>query len=560
MNRYEELKKINYEKVFAEIYSIMEDEFLKDNFYMVLLCYILWKLKIKQYNSPVLMLEQAFEIEKSQCYFDYIEDVLFYLDESDKWKDVVTLSDKYSEEEIASCVVFITCNEEERMQDGLLQLIDSLLEITDNDYIGEYLARDYTFNLYSKSKHPNSAYKGHECSHADWNLAVFRKEVLHYRKYETACNISEEECFDKIFINSEIDRPYDIRGELDFEVNEIWENFPKQVSFVWECCGIAVHSLKESGRAVAIITAGDLSGKSSERVRKFLIKNKYIEGVIALPDKMFTSTWINTYLVILKANSEKVKFCDAREFYIKSRNNGKRINIITNEIAEKILDDYLNIGKNTALVSNDVIVENNDSVLMPQRYVKNNSFENVICLEEVTEKISRGISLSASEIDELLSAVKTRNLCIFPSCISNGIISNVFYLKEQQFKIKINTAYPGDVIISKTGNPYKAAVADNYYIVIGNLYILRVDAGKMNPYYLKCFLESEKGQKELEKMSVGAKTPLISVGNLKKIQIPIYKPDKQTELESMAEDLTHEMEKQYKEFNVRMGELNNLFQ
>ena len=45
-------------------------------------------------------------------------------------------------------------------------------------------------------------------------------------------------------------------------------------------------------------------------VRKFLCTGGFIEGVILLPDKMYSNTWINPYMLVMGRNNKVVKFLD----------------------------------------------------------------------------------------------------------------------------------------------------------------------------------------------------------------------------------------------------------
>ena len=145
--------------------------------------------------------------------------------------------------------------------------------------------------------------------------------------------------------------------------------------------------------------------------------------------------------------------------------------------------------------------------------------------------------------------------CVTPASLSNGVISKAVYFDQDSFTKKINYTSYGDILINKTGKPIKAAVADGKYVVVGNTYILQLEYGSINPYYLKCFLESSKGQAEIEKYAVGANTPLISIENLKKIEIPVFDKEKQEEIAKEAEALTRQLQ----EAVYRMDDLDEMF-
>lgn len=55
----------------------------------------------------------------------------------------------------------------------------------------------------------------------------------------------------------------------------------------------------------------------------------------------------------------------------------------------------------------------------------------------------------------------------------------------------------------------------------GNMYVIELDEGRVNPYFLKAYLESEQGTKALSQIMVGATLPNIPVDNLRKLVIPL---------------------------------------
>ena len=56
--------------------------------------------------------------------------------------------------------------------------------------------------------------------------------------------------------------------------------------------------MKESGKAVAIMTNGATWNSSDKKIRKFFIENGYVEAVISLPAKLFNGFAIPTTLIV----------------------------------------------------------------------------------------------------------------------------------------------------------------------------------------------------------------------------------------------------------------------
>jgi restriction endonuclease S subunit len=55
----------------------------------------------------------------------------------------------------------------------------------------------------------------------------------------------------------------------------------------------------------------------------------------------------------------------------------------------------------------------------------------------------------------------------------------------------------------------------------GNLYVIELDKDKINPYFLKAYLESESGKAALSRVAVGATLLNLPVEGLKKVIIPL---------------------------------------
>lgn len=81
-----------------------------------------------------------------------------------------------------------------------------------------------------------------------------------------------------------------------------------------------VKHLKESGRLIAILPHGVLfRGQGEGKIREWLIREKMINTVIGLPDKLFLNTNIPVCLLILERNSPNILFIDASKDFQKNQ-------------------------------------------------------------------------------------------------------------------------------------------------------------------------------------------------------------------------------------------------
>jgi len=106
---------------------------------------------------------------------------------------------------------------------------------------------------------------------------------------------------------------------------------------------------KKFGSRLAIVFSGSPmfsggAGSGESDIRKWIIENDWLEGIIALPEQMFYNTGINTYIWVLtnrKAKNRKgrIQLFDAREFYIPMRKSqgSKRRKIGEGEVDDGII-------------------------------------------------------------------------------------------------------------------------------------------------------------------------------------------------------------------------------
>lgn len=127
-----------------------------------------------------------------------------------------------------------------------------------------------------------------------------------------------------------------------------------------------------------------------------------------------------------------------------------------------------------------------------------------------------------------------------------GNISSLFYASD------------GDLIISKTF-PYNTAIVDdaNKYLVNDNLFILRLDKHRVDPYYILAFLNSQK-TKDLIKSELKNSNNL-SMKVLKNLEIEFYSNNKREDITNIIKDNLEKTKKAYKNISEFEKELRNIF-
>jgi type I restriction enzyme M protein len=223
----------------------------------------------------------------------------------------------------------------------------------------------------------------------------------------------DDEPFEAIVSNP----PYSIKWEGDANpllIND--ERFtpagilaPKSkadLAFVMHC----LSWLATNGTAGIVSFPGVLYRSGAEqKIRKYLIDNNFIDGVIQLPADLFFGTTIATCILVLKKNKKdnKTLFIDATNEFIRSATGNK----LTDENIEKILAAFTgrqDIEHFAKLVDNAEIVEHeyNISVLTYITQPDNREVVDITLLNAEIEQIVARENTLRTEIDAIIADIE----------------------------------------------------------------------------------------------------------------------------------------------------------
>ena len=575
----------------AEIAAVVEDvgkeedkDYVINKLTETIGCYCLWLMKTDPSIKNVMGLFEKIESKKSNQYavmlFDDFVGLFLtynssaasdtdyqdrYIENSESWNRYKCLADKYSQEELAAAVFKAEFIEDDWYDSfyatvpyGIGELIDRILDIKENDSVVEIGGSSYV--LEALERNPKIRIEAFdEDNYSILTLVSILTEVMGYSDVVCRGSFEEKDQYDKVFVNNSLE-PLNrsVLSNVQYDLENEWDEFPRDISHDWNMCGEGILRTKKGGKAVAIMNAGLLTLNKYRRVRELLCEGGYVEGVILLPDKMYTNTWINPYMLVMGRNNKTIKFLDARNEYIAGRVKGKRINLLNDEIIAEIVKKY-DSGESCVEVPVEEI-EKSDYVLTPNRYATVKEVDaNLVRLGSMVKEIKRGITISASDMDQSIMDSPSDIKCLLPADITTGVITTERYYHGELRKPGKNEAHWGNILISKTGNPFRIAVADEKYLVVGNTYILDVDRSKYSPEYIKCYLSSEAGQREIMKYASGSATPIISVSNLSNIEIPIHDETTQKEMNKHAAEIVSVLKESYKQIQTCENEINALF-
>lgn len=349
--------------------------------------------------------------------------------------------------------------------------------------------------------------------------------------------------FDKIFCNYPFGLHLRELGPKHGYLKTVAKKVPsvsKATSSDWLFNHLLIDSLNEGGKAIGIMTNGSTWNTIDRNTREYFVEQGYIECVIALPAKLFASTNIPTTMIVLSHGNEKIRMIDATDVCVK----GRRQNLLSDEDIEKIVVAYAEDTEISRVLSAEELREN-DFVLHPGRFSVKEVDEGVP-FETVIKNINRGAHCTAEQLDDMSTQDETNLHFLKTSDIQDGIIvgplQSLSYIEDnfEKYCIKNNS-----IVISKIGFPYKVAVVpvsdDEKILANANLYVVELDEKKVDPYYLKAFLESEEGQSRFRSITVGASVLSIGVKDLKAMRIPLPSMEEQKKIGQRCKEVLDEI-------------------
>lgn len=297
-----------------------------------------------------------------------------------------------------------------------------------------------------------------------------------------------------------------------------------QCSGEWLFALRAMTSLAENGTAVVATTNGAMYNRSDVAIRRYFLERGWIRAVVSLPERCFSDTNISTALLVLGRGNKSVRFVDATTGGTSERwlttFSDEQIAAIVNAVS----------GASTEpLQAEDLPVDRilkNSAVLFPPRVLHApRKIENGVPLGSLAKEITRGANLVAAERAKLTTSEPTAFRYLSVGDIQDGrIVKNLPYLTEIPRRYLSHCVRDGDLIVTKTGKPFKAAVVrvpENTTILFGgNLLAVSVDETKADAGFLAAFLSSEAGLEQLAARSVGSALPTIGARELGETTVP----------------------------------------
>ncbi|TSO25688.1 N-6 DNA methylase [Lactobacillus sp. LL6] len=340
-----------------------------------------------------------------------------------------------------------------------------------------------------------------------------------------------------------------------------------------------VSSLNEKGKAIVVVPDGILFRESNDKIiRRNLVKQDWVESVISFTGNILTNASIPINILIINKNKTKLKgkilFIDAKQKGWTEKN--RFITSISEVGKKKIIQLYEN-PKNEAGISQIICNSEFNGSLIVKDYVLPVETK----INGVTYKIDYN-NLEKIETNSLKNMVsllpgynvlkgddsdKGNVLVIKGTDLSGGKIKYNKNLNKISIKKTANKylLQPNDILLTIKGDVGKVGIVSKDapfpMIATANLLILRPN-GKVDPYWLKLYLESPLGQFYIKrKINSSISVVSISLRDIKNLPIPVVDIEKQRRIsinykkkKNMLDKKLEEIDKQYKQLKSNLNQ------
>lgn len=455
----------------------------------------------------------------------------------DAWSVAIDLGYSYTTETLVATLLWMPTSNgrygaEMETPESIAKLATKVLNIK-NDNVADFCSGTGNFLMEAIGCDAGSKYYGVEINTRCKEISAIRLQLISEHvtiEQGTVFDMDATKKFDKIFCDYPWSmKVWNLAKEKMQEFEAIIPEIKKVANADWLFILNALQHLEDDGKAVVVTTNGTTwNGGISKTIREKFVKQGWIEAVISLPGNLYTSTGIPTSLLVLSKGNKTVRMVDASAM----ATVGRRQNVLSDDTLAKIVDMLTNDTDNAKSVTIEEI-KKQDYAINPSRFLEvEHEVKDGVPFEDLIVNVTRGAQVKANELDEMVSEEPTEYQYLMLANIQDGIISDELpFLKSMDKKMEKYCIKNNSLVISKNGAPVKVAVASvtegRKILANGNLYVIELDEEKVNPYFVKAYLESENGAIALSRVTVGAVMPNIPVDGLKKIMIPCPNKEEQ---------------------------------
>ena len=219
--------------------------------------------------------------------------------------------------------------------DSLVNLLERFLEISPEDSVMNFNVGSGLLLTALYNSNPSNILFGMDVSDFQLKHAYLRATAIPDNKMnlftDNLLNYLVENKFQNKFDKIISTHPFGLRARMlnrDYPFIEGSYPFVKSgMAADWLYLMSAMNLLKENGKVVAFVSAGCLFTNQDKEARKYFIDNGYIESIVILPRKMYSSIGINIAMVVLSKGNKEIHLVNAESIYKKA---GDKMNLLKN--------------------------------------------------------------------------------------------------------------------------------------------------------------------------------------------------------------------------------------
>ena len=180
-----------------------------------------------------------------------------------------------------------------------------------------------------------------------------------------------------------------------------------------------IYSLKDNGKAAVVVPTGFLTtqNKIETKIRKYLIDNNYIEGIISMPSNIFANTGTNVSAMFINRTKtdDKVFMLDVTSFGKKEKDGKNQRTILSKTELKTIVDLYIKKEEREkiSVLTDNQTIKNNKYSYAPNQYFAVNIVKDNISEEQFNfdmlnfkKKLKDRILKTEKLYDELLQEME----------------------------------------------------------------------------------------------------------------------------------------------------------
>lgn len=276
-------------------------------------------------------------------------------------------------------------------------------------------------------------------------------------------------------------------------------------------------------RAVAIVPSRSMFNNADKEYRDTLIKAGLIETIVDLPAGALNFTSIKASLIVFSDGNKSVKVVDAT-------NVGTGVVGKFSKFALPV-DEILSLINDSKPILNSGLLSAHSLSASSLLAAKGQSFVGTPLGE--LAKVFTGSQYTVKNFESMFKDGGTGYRILTSSDIKDGAVE---WDKLQSIDYKENkfdkyAVQKNDVVITAKSSKVKIAVVDiepkEKILVTGGMIVVRPNTEKLNPTFLKIFLDSSKGQIALKMIQRGTIIITINAKDLATVLIPDETVDNQ---------------------------------